>query len=379
MKNFTRRTLEFLRNTDLALLMLCLACSAFGLFLLRGIEASGYVRARSVQVQLIATLLGVAVACAISLFDYRELARLWKLYVPAATFFVVLTYFVGLRREGYEYVDDKAWLPIPGTPLTFQPSELLKLALILSLALHLERVEKQINEPRTLGFLLLHGGAATLLIVLQGDDGTAMVFLIIFCAMVFSAGLDLRYVGAGVLAALAAAPVLWFFVFDDDKRTRFLTIFDPTLDPTGKGWQQSLSLMAIGSGQMTGKGVLSGSAQYVPEMYNDFIFAFMGESIGFLGCVGVFAVMLAVAVLLLRNAYRARDPLGKYICVGVFALIGFQSLWGVGMALSLFPVAGLTMPFFSAGGTSVVMSYAAIGLALSVRRYSGGTGIFDSK
>ncbi len=376
MKTLSRWLIDFFRRADLALLFLCLACSAFGLVLLRGIMLSGYVRERTFQVQLIATVLGVAAACAISLFDYRDLAHLWKLYVPATVFFVVLTYFVGLRREGYEYVDDRAWLPIPFTGLTFQPSELLKLALILSLALHLEHVGKQLNEPRNLGFLLAHGGISVVLVMLQGDDGTALVFAVIVCAMLFAAGLDLRYVGGAVLTALLVAPLVWFFVLDDDKRLRFLTIFDPSLDPSGVGWQQSLSLMAIGSGQMTGKGILSGEAQYVPEMYNDFIFSFMGESIGFLGCLGVLAALVALCVLILRNAWRADDLLGRYICVGVFALIAFQSVWGVGMALSLLPVAGLPLPFFSAGGTSAVMSYAAVGLVLSVRRHTGA-GIFD--
>jgi rod shape determining protein RodA len=376
MKAFCRRIIEFLRRTDLALLTICLGCSAFGLLLLRGIALSGYVRERTLVVQGVATAIGVIVALVISWFDYHDLARLWKIYLPVAAFFVVLTYFVGMRRQGYEYVDDKAWLAIPFTGLTFQPSELLKLALILSLALHLERVGNQINEPKSLGFLLLHGGSIALLVFLQGDDGTAIVVLVIIAAMLFAAGLSLRYIGVATLCLIPAAPIAWFFLLDEDKKQRILTIFDPSLDPTGKGWQQSLSLMAIGSGQMTGKGILTGEAQYVPELYNDFIFSFIGESIGFLGCLGVLAALTAICVLLLRSAWRAPDALGRYICVGVFALIAFQSTWGVGMALSLLPVAGLPLPFFSAGGTSAVMSYAAIGLALSVYRTSD-TGIFE--
>ncbi len=370
MKHLAKLFLHFLRHTDLALLFSCLACSGFSLVLLYGIALSGHVRVRVVTVQALAAAIGVVAALAISLIDYHTIARLWKFYLSASCFLVILTYFVGMRRTGYEYVDDRAWLAIPFTSRTFQPSELLKLALILSLALHLANVGEHLNRPRPLLGLLLHGGAITMLVVLQGDDGTAMVFAVITAAMLFAAGLDLRYIACVAAAGLAAIPALWFGILDEDKRQRFRVLFDPSLDVRGAGWQQNLSLTAIGSGQVTGKGVWTGSAQYVPEMYNDFIFSFMGESLGFLGCLGVFALISLVCVLLLRNAWKARDPLGHHICVGVFALLGFQSLWGIGMALSLLPVAGLNMPFFSAGGTSVVASYAAVGLVLSVHRHS---------
>jgi len=368
MKAVWKFLLDFVRRTDHALLATCIACSVFGLVLLRGINLSGHVQMRSVLVQAIATVLGIAVACVISLFDYHDLARLWKLYVPVSVFFVVLTYFIGMRRDGYEYIDDKAWLEIPFVGLTFQPSEILKLALILSLALHLEHIGEQINEPRNLFYLALHGGSMTLLVLLQGDAGTAMVFAVIFCAMLFAAGLDIRYIGAAVASLVVIVPVAWFFFLDDDKRFRFLVIFNPALDPKGKGWQQNLSMTAIGSGQISGKGIMTGEAQYVPEMYNDFIFSFIGESLGFLGCIAVMAVILTLCILILRSAWRAKDLLGRYICVGVFALIAFQMLWGIGMTISLLPVAGLPMPFFSAGGTSVVMTYAAAGLVLGVHR-----------
>ena len=178
MKLLSRRTIEFTRRTDKTLLLFCIACSAFGALLLYGIYMSGNVRLRTLYVQCAATVLGVVGACVLSAFDYRDLAQMWKIYVPIAVGFVVLTYFVGMKRQGYEYVDDRAWLPIPFTGLTFQPSELLKLALILSLALHLEQVGEQINEPRTFLSVLAHGGAAVVLVLLQGDTGTAMVVAI---------------------------------------------------------------------------------------------------------------------------------------------------------------------------------------------------------
>ncbi|MEG2203594.1 MAG: FtsW/RodA/SpoVE family cell cycle protein, partial [Oscillospiraceae bacterium] len=282
-------------------------------------------------------------------------------------------------KQRYTYIDDKAWLELPWIHMQFQPSEILKLALVLSLALHLEKARDSINDPKTLFFLCLHGAVPTLMVVAQGDHGTAMVFVAFFCCMLFAAGLSLRIVAGVVGVACAGSPLLWFFVLDNDKRQRVLNVWGPSGDLLAtSGYQQAKGLMAIGSGQIWGKGVFTGEHQYIPEMYNDFIFAFAGEALGFVGCCAIIALLALLCLRLLLDARQAKDPLGRYICVGVFGILSFQMLWGIGMCLSLLPVTGLTLPFFSAGGTSVVMSYAAIGLAMSVHRHSG-VGLFDAK
>ena len=362
---------QFYKRTDRWLLCICLLASSMSIFFQWGIYLSGYIKPRVVTVQVVATILGIVVACAISLFDYRNLAKLWKIYLPISVGLIILTYFIGIQR--YSYIDDKAWLYIPFTEMTFQPSEILKLALILSFALHLEKAKDSVNQIKSLLLLVLHGLLPVMLIVLQGDHGSAMVFAAIFACMLFSAGLSLKYIAAAILSAVVASPLVWFFILDNEKRGRFLAVLDPSLDPAGAGWQQNRGLISIGSGQVWGKGVLTAEAQYVPEMHNDFIFAFIGESTGFLGCCAVLAILFIICLFLLRNAHRAKDPLGRFICVGVFILIAFQSIWVIGMCLSLLPVAGLTLPFFSAGGTSVTLTYCAIGLAMSVYRHSSVT------
>jgi rod shape determining protein RodA len=376
MNRIWRFCVQFYKKTDKLLLTLCLVSSVFSAALLWGIYLSGYIKLRTFFVQVLASLIGLAAACVISLFDYRTLAGLWKLYLPAAVGLVVLTYFVGIQRA--EYIDDKAWLVIPLTSMTFQPSEVLKLAFVLSFALHLERVREFVNDPRTLAGLCLHGALPILMIVGQGDHGTAMVFAAICVGMMFAAGVGLRYAAAAVAAAAAISPLVWTFLLDNDKRGRIMTVFNPASDPTGSGWQQSLGLTAIGSGQIWGKGIFSGSHQYVPEMHNDFIFAFAGEATGFVGSAAIVALLALICLGILLNARRAKDPLGRFICVGVFGIIAFQSIWGIGMCLSLLPVAGLTLPLFSAGGTSVVLTWAGIGLVLSVRRHSSSA-LFDDR
>lgn len=376
MNSFKRSCIQFYRRTDMLLLLSCIVCSVLSAYFLTGIYLSGYIRARVLYMQIAASVIGIAAALLVSLFDYRSIAKLWKLYMPVTVGLVLLTYVVGKQR--YSYIDDKAWLEIPFLNMTIQPSEFLKLALIFSLALHLEKAGENINNLKTLVPLCAHGAFCTLLIVGQGDHGTAMVFVAIFAAMLFAAGLSFSYIALGALGAAIVSPLMWFFILDEDKRGRIMTVFNPAADPTGTGWQQNLGITALGSGQVWGKGVLSGSHQYVPEMHNDFIFSFIGESSGFVGCSAVLLLLSLLMLIILLNARSSKDNLGRYICVGVFGMIAFQTVWGVGMCLSVLPVAGLTLPFFSAGGTSVVLTWLSIGVVLGVHRHSHA-GLFDDR
>ncbi|MBP1578444.1 MAG: FtsW/RodA/SpoVE family cell cycle protein, partial [Oscillospiraceae bacterium] len=162
MKSFWRGCIKFYRNTDKLLMSLCLICSAVSVYMLLGIQAAGFIRPRVFATQMIATLIGIAVACFVSFFDYRFVAKLWKLYLPFAYGLVLLTFFIG--RQRYSYIDDKAWLEIPFIGMTIQPSEILKLAFIYSFALHLEKVKEHINNPQTLMLLGIHGAIPTLMI-----------------------------------------------------------------------------------------------------------------------------------------------------------------------------------------------------------------------
>lgn len=359
---------NYLRTANKLLMAVCFALSSLSVVLLAGISMSGYATSRQILTQIAASLIGILAAVIISLIDYRGLASLWKLYVPVSLFLVALTYFIGIKRV--EYVDDRAWLKVPFLSLTFQPSEILKIAFILFFALHLEKVAENINNPSTLLSLCAHGALPTLMVVAQGDDGTALVFVVVFCAMMFAAGLSWKYISVAAGAVAAISPVIWFMVFTDDKRMRVLTVLNPELDPMGKGWQQSLGKLSIGSGQVWGKGIFSDSHHYVPEMHNDFIFAFAGEAMGFMGSCLILALLGLLMLLILDSARTARDPLGKYICIGVFGIIAFQTVVNLGMCLAVLPVIGVTLPLLSAGGTSVCMTYIGIGLVLSVYRHS---------
>ena len=366
MKQLFHQAYRFLKASDAPLLLGCLGASLVSLFMLSGIVHSGLTEPRRFWVQLIALALGLIAAVVVSLFDYHFMARMWKIHVPVALLLVLLTFVIGAQRGG---ADDKAWLILP-FGMSFQPSELLKVSFILSFAYHLSLVRETVSQPKTLALLCLHGAAPVLLIHLQGDDGTALIFAAIFVGMLFAAGLEWRYILGAAGAVLAALPILWFFIFSEDQRNRILTVLNPELDPQGIGYQQITGQMAIGSGSVFGSGVYSGSHVYVPEIQNDFIFSFIGNATGFIGCLGVIVLLAFLCYQVLRTGTRAKDPLGLYICAGVFSQLAAQIIANLGMCLGVLPVIGLTLPFISAGGTSVVTLYMSLGLVLSVYRYS---------
>lgn len=279
--------------------------------------------------------------------------------------------FTSLGVQVSEYIDDRNWLDIPGLP-QFQPSELLKISFILTFAYHLSKVKDELNDWKTLILVCLHGITPVLLIHLQGDDGTAVIMLVIVAGMMFAAGLSWKY----ILPLLAAVPpvlaVLWIFLLDNDKKGRILALVSPdslsAADRSKYLWQQMKGEIAIGNGGVWGNGIFSenGQFQFVPEVHNDFIFSYIGESLGFIGCIGVLILLLLLCISMIRNAKNASDDLGRYICVGVFSMFAAQIAINIGMNLSMFPVIGITLPFLSAGGTSVATLYLSIGVVLSV-------------
>lgn len=362
-----RQVSTYIRQTDRWLWLGCFAASALSVLLLLGLRHSGLATGRQVITQAAASALGVIAAAIISKIDYRWMAEMYRLYVPAAVFLVVLTYIFGYAPV--EGVDDRAWLLIPGIGISVQPAELLKIAFILFFARELERTGN-VNAPKNLIKLCLIGAVPTVLVMLQGDDGTALVILLMFAVMIFAAGLSFKYVAVACVAVLAATPLVWNYYLDYNKKMRILCAYDHTIDPLGIGWQQYTSRRAIGSGQVWGVGLFADSHAYVPEIYNDFIFSFVGQALGFVGAVGVVFLFCLICGRLLASARTARDSLGRYICVGVFAMILIQVIINIGMNLSLLPVVGITLPLMSAGGTSVSVTYLAVGLAQSVHMHT---------
>lgn len=369
MKKLREMIKKYFTAVDKWLLFFCVSISVLGILCQYSLVNSNQAATldigdRVALVQVLASVLGISAAIILSNFDYHFMAKLWKLYMPLSVFLVILTFFIGMQVD--ESIDDKAWLRLP-FGLTFQPSELLKICFILSFAYHLSKVHGEINKPTNLILLCMHGAFPVILIHFQGDDGTALIFGFIFLTMLFAAGLSWKYIIAAIPVVAAAIPVVWQYFLTDDQRTRFLAVyFTEYADPLGADYQQRLSRISIGLGQLQGERLFKESYWYVPKMHNDFVFSFICQALGFVGALIVLSLLFGICFRAIYDAKIALDPLGAYICYGVFAMFFFQCIINIGMCISVLPVIGITLPLLSAGGTSIAITYLGIGLLLSV-------------
>lgn len=351
------------RHTNLRLLLLCIVISTYGCMLVYSASYGVGDGLSGAMMQIIASVGGLIAALIISRIDYEGICSLWPIWSGISIVLVLLTFTpLGLNATG---TDDTAWLAIG--PISLQPSELMKITFIMSFAMHLHHVQDRIREFRTVLLLAIHGGVHVLLVFLQGDDGTALVFIAIFLSMLIVSGINLMYYALGLTGVCAVVPILWNMM-SEDKKARFLCILPPFVEKylESKGWQQFEALKAIGSGQLTGVGYLEGANPTLFARNNDLIFIVAAEEFGFIGGLLLLVLLGLLMFELYRCAKNAQNGLGTYICVGMMALIGFQSLINLGMNLRLLPVIGITLPFFSDGGSSVATLYLGIGLVLSV-------------
>ena len=352
------------------LILLSAVTAAYGVVLVYSANHYNEGGTRGWIIQPLAAAVGLLAALIMARIDYANLARAWPVLAVASVGLMLLTYTpLGLNVTG---TDDTAWLGFPfgsSDPwITFQPSELMKIVFILTFSKHLYEVREHISRLPTFLLLCLHGAFPALLVFLQGDDGTALMFLIIFICMIFAAGLRTWYFLVGGTCLVAALPLVWTYFLDDVKKERFLCLIPSLVEKykNGAGFQQWYGIQAIGSGQLTGVGFLEGGNVNLYSRGADFVFTIAAEEFGFLGSMAVLCLLALVCIAIWRAGMKARDSMGFYICVGMMAYIGFQSVINIGMATRLLPVIGITLPFFSAGGSSIATLFLGIGLVLSV-------------
>ncbi|HVQ77163.1 MAG TPA: rod shape-determining protein RodA [Candidatus Binatia bacterium] len=357
MIRFDRRLLQ---NVDWLLLVPAFAVIALSFMTLWNLAPGG--RHAMAWRQLTWVAIGLLALLAVVSVDYRNLVRAAPaLYVGGVA--LLLTVFV----LGRLVAGARRWIHIG--PFTFQPSELFKLIFVLVLAwIFTARWAQPLSRGAAVGVAAVVAVPA-LLIVRQPDLGTALVLLPVLAAVLVGAGIRARTLSRFVLAAVAAMPLVWF-ALKEYQRERLLVYVDPFRDPLGTAYNVIQAKIAIGSGQLVGRGV-SGATQsrlaFLPERHTDFIFAVFAETWGFVGCL---VLVVAYGLLVLRGfdiAASARDPRGRVIALGVSALFATQTLVNMGMVTGLLPVVGIPLPLMSYGGSSMLVSLMGLGLLLSVR------------
>jgi rod shape determining protein RodA len=295
--------------------------------------------------------------------------RVWlRFYKPLYALNVLM--LLGVLAFGAERKGAQRWLELPGG-FQLQPSEFAKLLLILTLAAWLARNGAAIRTPK--GFLLsaLHMAVPALLVFKQPDLGTSLVFAAVWFAMVYLVGARARWLWLTVVAGALGFAGLWHFdILRDYQKARLVSFLNPEADPKQSGYHILQARIAVGSGQLTGKGYLHGTQKnlrYIPEQHTDFIFVVVAEELGFVGSVGLLGLYGAFLYAVWRIMVNTRNEYHRLLAGGILTLFTFHLLTNVGMTIGLFPVVGIPLPFISYGGSMLITALAAVGLLLAIR------------
>ena len=367
MDNIKKAVRHFFKTADIFLLMVCLACSAYSIVLISSAARtlSGGAT-RYIIVQAAATLIGVVCFVIFSLIDVEDLTRYWKFLLAFNIGFILLLVPLGTTVSG-----NRSWLIFSWLPVDIQPAEIVKITYILLLAKQMYFLKERINHISSIAQLLAHLGLMLGIIYFASSDmGMIAVYIMIFIAMTLTSGIYFRWFAAGAVLIGAATPFVWYKVFDDYQRNRILVVLNPELDPLGVGYHAIQSKKALGAGKLFGQGLYQGTqtqSSALPAKHTDFIFSVAGEELGMIGCLVIIALLTVIILRCLYVATKARSGLSAMICVGIAGMLLFQSFENIGMCLGITPIIGLTLPFFSSGGSSVVSMYCAIGIVSGIK------------
>jgi rod shape determining protein RodA len=316
--------------------------------------------------QALFVVLGFGLMFAVAAIDYRRWKEWWPAVYGLGLLSLVFVMIFGISAKGTQ-----RGFAIAG--LQLQPSEFMKVAVIIALAAYL--ADTELDLRRTLGALVLVG-VPVVLILAQPDLGTALVFASITLGMLLVAGVPARIMlGLFLIAALGVGAVLTSDVLEDYQKDRLTGFVNPDALTADERYNTEQSQIAVASGGLTGLGLLNGpqtSNGYVPEQQTDFIFTAIGEELGFVGAASVLALYAFLFWRVLRAAQLSRDAFGTLLCVGTFCMLLFQVFENIGMSLGIMPVTGIPLPFMSYGGSSILVAFVLAGLVLNVhmRRFS---------
>ena len=376
---------DFFRRADTLLFALCMICSVYGLVVISSATAaSGEGSAHYVLIQIVALLLGIGLFIAFTVLDIDLIADKWPILAIAGVALLLILIPFGVADN----TGNKSWLRFLG--IGIQPSEIVKVIFVVTLSKHISYLKRYKNLNHVLSVLQLAVHFIIpfgLVVVISADLGSALIFLFIFVVLLFLAGLAFYWFIIGAAGVAAVVPLMWDYFLRDDQKNRILAPYGPSVDPSGSGvlwqthpdidptgndvlWQTNQSRLALASGQLWGTGLGNGpqtQSQAVPAQQTDFIFAVIGEELGMIGCCAVILLLLLVILRCVTVGLRSKNTLSMLVCCGVGATVLFQTFINIGMCTGLTPVIGLTLPFFSYGGSSVFSMFAAMGLVSGIK------------
>lgn len=355
-----------LKDFKFSLLISVLALTCLGIMVIGSAKQS--VQGR----QIIGLVIGLIALAVVSMIDY-----VWILNLQWILYGLTIAMLLAVRFFGRDVNGATRWIDFGFT--TFQPSELAKILLVLFFAKYIMNHEDEITKPVTIIKAVLLMAAPCFLIYKQPDLSTTISIVLVFCVMMYVGGLGYKFIGIFLLITVPAAVILLSLIVHSDidilqgyQETRILAWLQPEKYSSDEAYQQNNSIMAIGSGRLTGKGLNNNTTtsvkngNFILEPQTDFIFAIVGEELGFVGCCIVIGLLLLIVIQCTRIGMRAPDTGGRIICCGVAAQIGIQSFINISVATGLFPNTGIPLPFVSYGMSSLVSMFIGIGLVLNV-------------
>ncbi|HUN54398.1 MAG TPA: rod shape-determining protein RodA [Smithella sp.] len=357
---FDRRIFHYFDWLLLAFVLTICAIGVLNIYSTGFSASEGQIPLYLKQIQWIA--IGLIFMMIIFFIDYRVIVQYAYVIYGISIALLVLVFIFGYASHG-----SQRWLG--GGFFAFQPSELMKIVIIITLARYFDdHKSSESYKLKELLWPLLIVAVPFVLILKQPDLGTALMLMIIFISIVFFIGVDRKSLIIAITSALIFIPIGWSFL-KDYQRERLITFLDPENDPLGAGYHIIQSMIAIGSGEIFGKGFLSGSQtqlKFLPEQQTDFVFSVFAEEWGFIGALILIILFMVVILWGLKIALQARDLLGTITAFGVTAFISWEVFINIGMVLGILPVVGIPLPLFSYGGSAMLSLMAAIGLLMNV-------------
>ena len=360
---------KFCKEADMLLLSLCIICSIFGIIVIHSATLTYDNSNKYVFVQSLSLVLGVMFFIIFTVLDTENLAQKWIYLVIFNV--VILLLLIPFGVDGG--TGNKGWLRFAG--IGIQPSEVVKVVYIVLMAYQITYLKKynDFNAPKSVLQLLVHFILLFGMIVgISSDLGSALIIMFIFIITLFVSGIKWYWIGAGIASGAAMLPFAWKYLLHDYQKQRILAPYDSSIDPTGDSitWQANQSKMALASGKLTGMGLGNGTqtqSSALTGKHTDFIFAVIGEELGLIACMLVILLLVAIMIRCCIIGIRSGKTFDIVICFGVAAAIFFQTFINIGMCIGITPVIGITLPFFSYGGSSMFTTFAAVGLVSGVK------------
>lgn len=361
---------DFVRRADMFLFTMSVICAAYGIIVIASATQS-YANgsAQYVIVQTLALGLGVLLFIAMTVIDVDIFAQHWAwLYGLSAALLISLIFFGAQSDTG-----NNGWLRFFG--IGIQPTEIVKIAFIIVMAKQLSYLKeyKNLNSVTSIAQIVVHFVLMFGLILVTAQDlGSALVYFFIFAVMLFVAGVRIYWFIIGLAALAGMVPILWTYFLEDYQKDRILAPYDSSIDPdnTGINWQQNQSKIALASGQLTGTGLGEGTQSQstaIPGKHTYFIFAVVGEELGMIGACLVLLLLMIIVIRCIQVGLRSGNTMSMLVCFGVAATVVFQTFENVSMCIGIAPVIGITLPFFSYGGSSLFSMFAAMGLVSGIK------------